>query len=391
VFGIALLAVHAAAPNVLPSDVSVVYFNAARDLVHGLVPYVDFSYEYPPGSLPVLALAWVLGGHTPTSFVVLWSLLMLGADALIVHSLTRLRNRRPAAFGWIIGVCLVGPAALLRNDLLAVAAFVVAFALTARKVYAVSGGVWAFGALAKVWPAAPLAALVLLKRPGRWAITAGAGAVLSGAALLLMSQGALRAMVNNLTDRQGHRPIEIESSWASAVWVKALVTGDPVRVQYTFGSFNLIGAHAVTVIATDLTLAAQVGCALVPLLLARRTGAQITATVLAWTFALYVTVTLLVAPVLSAQYSLWLLGAASVLLGVERYPRARAFVAATFAVCGFTQLVYPALFTSLQHGNYWAISALLVRNIALGVACVLAASGLRRALIEIGPNNASVA
>ncbi len=377
-FGVALLTVHAVAAKVLPTDVSVVYFNAAHALVHGLVPYVDFSYEYPPGSLPVLALAWLLGGHTPTSFVVVWSLLMLGADALIVRALTRLRFARRAAFGWIIGVCLVGPAALLRNDLLAVAAFVVAFTLTARKLSARGGAVWAFGALAKVWPLAPLAAFILLKRPGRWALAAGAGAVFALTAAFLLAQGAVGAMVTNLAGRQGHRPIEIESSWATAVWIKALITGDPVRVQYTFGSFNLTGAYSVTVVATALTVAAEVGCAVLPVLLARRAATPITAAVLAWTFALYVSVTLLVAPVLSAQYALWLLGAACVVLGVEQYSRARTFAVASLAACGFTQLVYPGLFTQLQHGNDWAITALIIRNVTLGFACAMAVSGLRR-------------
>lgn len=380
-FGVGLLVVHAAVPAALPADVAVVYFHAAQELVHGQVPYLNFSYEYPPGSLPVLALAWLLGGHTPQSYVVVWALLMLGVDALIVGRLTRLQHGRHAALAWIFGIALIGPMALLRNDLLVVASFVLALGLTNSRGNLLGGAAWAFGALTKLWPIAPLAALLLLRRRGRAELAWGAGAVFGFAAIVLVSQVALGAMLSNLFQRQGQRPIEIETIWATPVWLGSLVSGRPVRVVHTFGSFNLVGGQLFTGVATALTAAVAVACVLTPVLLARLGGVPATAPVLAWTFGLYVSASLLVAPVLSAQFALWLLGAACALLGVTGRPAA-SFVAATLVACGLTQLVFPVLFTQLQHGAPAAILVVVLRNVTLLVVSAIGVAGLRRAAAD---------
>lgn len=380
-FGIGLLVVHAVFPAALPFDVAVVYFHAAKEIAHGQVPYLDFSYEYPPGSLPVVALAWLLGGHTPQSYVVIWSLLMLGVDAFIVSRLSRLRHGNQAALAWIFGIALIGPTAMLRNDLLVVASFVLALGLTVAQGSRSGGAAWAFGALTKIWPIAPLAALLLLRRRRRADLAWGAGAVFGIATIVLASQGALGAMLGNLFQRQGQRPIEIETLWATPVWLGSLVTGKPVRVVHTFGSFNLVGGQLVTTLATALTAAIAVGCALTPILLTRLAGVPATAPVLAWTFGLYVGVILLVAPVLSAQYALWLLGAACALAGVTGRS-ATGFLAATFVACGLTQLIFPVLFTQLQHGAPAAIVVVVLRNLTLLVVAALGVVGLRRAATE---------
>lgn len=383
-FALGLLLAHAGSRKpLLPADVAVVYFNAARRLAQGAVPYLGFHYEYPPGTLPVLGLTWLLGGHSRASFVVVWCLLMLTLDAVITQRLTRFRFGVDAAYVWIIGICLIGPTALLRNDLIVVASFVVAFLITAERGTLVGGALWMLGVLAKVWPLAPMAALLFLRRPGRAKLAGGAAVVLGATAVLLAVQGALGPMVTYLFTRQGQRPIEIESLWATPSWIRTLITDTPLPVTHTFGSANLVGGETLMSIATLCTAAVQLACVLAPALIARRLGVSITVPVLAWTFALYVSATLLLAPVVSPQYALWLLGASCVLLGVVGRAAAGSFVAVTLAACGLTQLVFPGMFTQLQQGQPAAIIVLVLRNSLLILVFVFGARGLRRSVAAL--------
>jgi hypothetical protein len=382
-FAVGLVLAHLGSRKpLLPGDIAVVYFNAARRLVHGDVPYLSFHYEYPPGTLPVLGMTWLLGGHSRTSFVAVWCLLMLVLDAVIVQRLTRYRFGVAAAYAWIIGLCLIGPTALLRNDLIVSASFVVAFLMSAEKGTVAGGALWMLGVLAKVWPLAPMAAVLFLRRPGRIKLATGAAAVLGATTLALAADGALGAMVRYLPSRQGQRPIEIESLWATPVWLHALATGRPVHLVNTFGSENLVGGRTLMSVATLSTAAIQLACALTPWLILRRRHAPIAAEVLAWTFALYVSATLLIAPVLSPQYAVWLLAVSCVLLGVVGPTAAGGFVVATLLDCGLTQLVFPGLFTQLQHGYPAAITALVLRNSVLTGVFVLGVCGLRRSVTD---------
>jgi hypothetical protein len=382
-FAVGLLIAHRGSRRaLLPGDVAGVYFNAASQLVHGGVPYLGFHYEYPPGTLPVLALAWLLGGRSQATFVVIWCLLMLVFDAVITGTLSVCRFGVAAGYLWIVGMCLIGPTAVLRNDLVVVAAFAAAFMVTAEIGTVLGGALWMFGVLAKIWPLAPLAGLLIWRRRGRAKLAGGAAAVLALAAGALAFYGALGPMVSYLFGRQGRRPIEIESLWATPVWIKALIVDAPVHVVHTFGSENLSDHQGLAGFATVATATVQLACAIVPLVIVRRLRIPITVSVLAWILAVYVGSTLLTAPVVSPQYVLWLLGASGVLLGTVGIQESRGFVVVTLVSCGLTQLVFPALFTELQDGDQTAIIALLLRNMSLAIVVVLGVRGLCRQIAD---------
>jgi hypothetical protein len=75
-------------PFPLVADVNGYWPHATDMVVHGRVPYVDFAYEYPPGSLPLLAVARMVG-RTQVHFVIAWLLLMLVLDLVAVVVLDR--------------------------------------------------------------------------------------------------------------------------------------------------------------------------------------------------------------------------------------------------------------------------------------------------------------
>ncbi|MGB9378286.1 MAG: hypothetical protein WCB04_12310 [Mycobacteriales bacterium] len=376
-FAIGLVVAHLGARKaLLPGDVAVVYFDAASHLMHGAVPYVDFQYEYPPGTLPLLAFAWLLGGPSRASFVIAWCVLMLVLDGVVTWRLSRSRFGAEAGLLWVVGVCLLGPTALLRNDLVVVASFVIAFGLTAHRGTVTGGALWMIGVLAKIWPFAPMAALFLLRRPGRARLALGALVLFGGTAALLLANGSLGAMVGYLLHRQGRRPLEIESLWATPVWMKALLTGGRVTVEQTSGSENLIGAHSAATAATLLTGCVQLACVFAPFFIVRRTRIPISASLLAWIFATYVAITLVAAPVESPQYAAWLLSAACVLVTVSRSVDTTRFALLTLLVCALTQLVFPTLFDSLQDSDPVGIVVLLLRNVTLLTVCGVGIRGL---------------
>jgi hypothetical protein len=384
-FAAALTLAHVGSRRaLLPGDVAVVYFNAASHLMHGGVPYLNFPYEYPPGTLPLLALAWALGGSSPASFVVAWCLLMLVVDGMVTWQLSRSRFGVMAGYVWIIGVCLLGPTMVLRNDLVVVASFVIAFGLTARRGTVSGGALWMMGVLSKLWPFAPMAALLLVRRPGRARLAAGAVILLVGSAVVLLANGALGAMFTYLFHRQGRRPLEIETVWATPVWAKALVTDGHVAIVHTFGSENLTGSQTAAAAATLITAGIQVGCVLAPVLIARRTRSPITPQILGWIFAAYVSAMLMSAPVASPQYAAWLLGAACVLVSVADRAEATRFAVLTLVACGLTQLVFPTLFTGLLHADPGAIVVLVLRNAMLVAVFAAGVVGLVGAIRRPG-------
>lgn len=377
----------------LPTDVAVVYYDAASHLVHGGVPYLTFGYEYPPGTLPFLALAWALGGPSRVGFVVAWCLVMLALDGVVTWQLSRSRFAVSAGYLWVVGVCLLGPTLMLRNDLVVVASFVLAFGLSARRGTVSGGAVWMLAGLSKVWPFAPMAGLLLVRRPGRSRLIVGAALVLGGSVGLLLVNGALVAMIRYLFARQGQRPLEIETVWAMPVWLKALATHGQVAIVHTFGSENLVGAQAAATAATLAIAGIQVACVLAPVVIVRRTRAPITAELLGWIFATYVAAMLVAAPVASPQYAAWALGAACLLVGVTDRAEATRFAALTLIACALTQLIYPALYAGLEHADAEAIVALLLRNTVLvagfvvGVIGVARATGRGRRLNWAGPRD----
>jgi hypothetical protein len=378
-----LLVVHKRHPATFPNDVASVYYAAARAMADGRVPYVGFHYEYPPTTLPFVAAARLFGGASVSGFVVSWIGLMIALDALVLAVLhSWVRPARWAGPLWVAGVAAFGPTAWLRNDLIVVAAFVLAcrFAFTGRPV--ASGIAWAFGFLAKLWPAPLLAALSVGRREGRWRMLVAAAASTTAVFGTLAVGGALGAMGSTLLDYQGHRPIEIESVWANAAWLHALVDGHSLRVVFSFGSYNLASARALRIsqVAQLLTWCVQVGCVALPLALRLFTGRVLSAGTFAWTCGLYVTATLIVDPVLSAQYLLWVLAAAAVVTVLDDGVNARCVAVLSVVVCGLSVVVYPILFDQLRTGGALAIVVLTLRNTVLLVIGVCSVIGLRQSL-----------
>jgi hypothetical protein len=369
---LALIAVWLVATRHGPfSDASVgdlfVYGNYQDLMAHGLVPYRDFVFEYPPGALIPIRLAG--------SDVDYLSLMMLGCA--LVTQLAAWAAGGPVA-GWSMAVLPVLAGALVRThfDLFPTALALVGLALILvqprRGAVELGFFVLALGTMTKLWPAALAAvAFCWLLGRGERRVAARAGAVF---VLVVLAAGipfaALGGFPSKMVRFHLDRPVQIESTAASVLELTggSHVTGDPVRPD-RFKSNGLDGGGA-DVVAALSTLALLISAALILRLAARRpTRDGLVLAALAITLAFVVW-----SKVLSPQYVVWLLPLAAVAAG-HGHRLAPALVAAAALT---TQLWFPANYFDVVFQHAWAVVAVGVRNLLLLAALSATARALAR-------------
>lgn len=369
---LALVAVWLVATRHGPfSDASVgdlYVYGVYKDLmVHGLVPYRGFDFEYPPGALIPIRLA---GADD-----VYLSLLMLGCA--VVTQLAAWAAGGPVA-GWSMAALPILAGALVRThfDLFPTALALAGLALivTRPRRGAIELGfiVLALGTMTKLWPAA-LAAVAfcwLLGRGERRTAVRAAGIFV----VIVLASGipfaALGDFPSKMVDFHLDRPVQIESTAATVLEIigGSSVTGDPVRHD-RFKSNGLDGGAAGVVAALSM-LALLSSIALILRLAARRpTREGLVLASLAVTLAFVV-----FSKVLSPQYVIWLLPFAAVAAGYG-YRLAPALVAAASLM---TQLWFPANYFDVVYQHAWAVVAVGVRNALLLAALVATARALAR-------------
>lgn len=348
------------------------YTTDAHAFLHGLLPYRDVFFEYPPLAAPILTVPYLLGtsiwGYLHAFAVEM--LLFGGAIVVLMRRVAILTegNGRLAAIAVGISPLLIGAVTRSRFDLVPVAIAVGALFLLLKNrprlgmavlgVAVVIKGfplVAAFPALAWVWA-----------RWGRRVATASAGymavvvAIVMGAAFVISAHG----IVHSLRFQLG-RPLQLESTPASILFVLGHlgVIRAPVGI-FTDREFALVatGEHVVSFFVMALGVL-TVGAMTVGVF--RRPDRR--ALVLACTAAMaaYAAFTNAYSP----QYVLWALplfvAAASWRMWGLTLVMALAMV--------FTLEEYTHFFLVVEHSGGW-IAVLAARNLLTCVAVWLAAA-----------------
>jgi hypothetical protein len=372
---------QACIPFPLVADVNGYWPHATDMVVHGRVPYVDFAYEYPPGSLPLLAVARMVG-RTQVHFVIAWLLLMLVLDLVAVVVLDRWPGGiRAGAWFWVLGVTALGPIVLARNDMLPAVGVVVATYLLRRGWPVASGVAWSFAILSKIWPAVLLLVLAALRPRATRKLLVGAAAGLGAAAVALQAVGALAPMLHVLKQTQAQRPLEIESTFAAVAITVGVASGRRLAYVLTFGSMNVPApkTHGLAGLAYVLSLLVQLSGILLAVVARWRSRASAGA-LAAWIWVAVIAGGLAVAPVLSPQYVLWLLAVVALLLVTEDSLIARGVALLCGSCAALTMWEFPFLWAQQLRSDAVAVAVLDVRDACLlAIAAVAGVVAVRRA------------
>ncbi|MBC7441975.1 MAG: DUF2029 domain-containing protein [Ramlibacter sp.] len=362
-------------------------------LVHGVLAWLCFaSTGWTLGDVERSYLGWateavtgggVVGISTPFVYPILAVLPMLAALAFGpgLYSLTWLGlvtlldavaffvllgpgrdpRARVAAAWWLGFLLLLGPVALARIDAITVPLVILAMLLLrSRPVWGTV--LLTLATWVKIWPAAVIAALLMVSKK-RWQVAAAAAGASLGIVVAALSLGS-GLNVFSFVSEQANRGIQIESPVAGLwMWQAALrIPGNYIYYDREILTYQVIGTGTQVAIAvmTPLLLA----CVAAVLLLAwqaNEAGASWPRLFPPLVLALVLTL-ILVNKVGSPQFTTWL--AAPVILGLTVRGRAwRLPAVLALSIAGLTQLVYPHLYAWLIVADPLLVLVLSVRNL----------------------------
>lgn len=330
----------------------------------GVLVGINTNWVYPVGALLPMALAYVFGSD---QYGLVWLVMVTALDAAAFAALVR--RRIGAAWWWLAFLGALGPVALARLDTVTVPIAIVALLwVSTRPVLA--GVLLGLGAWIKVWPAALLAAAILVLRQ-RVALLAGGAlasvAVLGGA--LLLGGGS---HVFGFVAAQGNRGMQLEAP-VSAFWLwEAVLRVNGSRIYYdreiltyqVFGEGSSVAASAMTPL-----LVAAVALLLLLALRALRRGVDPVELLVPLTLGVVLAM-IVFNKVGSPQFVTWL--AVPVLLGLCLQPAAiRVHAALALGAALLTQIIYPWTYRELVAADPLPASILTLRNLALVVLLAL--------------------
>ena len=349
-------------PALVFSDVPLYHEHANRAFA-GQVPYRDDPIEYPLLALPFL-FAPRLIARTKAAFVVAFAAEMLLCDAAIIALVawrvaqTSGPAKVPAALGWLsASFAAIAPFVMGRYDAVpALLGFASACSWFGSRP-ALGGALAAVGALVKIAPGAVAlpgiaAEMADLRRSrGRGAV---AFALVLGVGIAcwfaIGGAGAIAAIRYH-----SDRGIEVGSLPSGLLWVRAIWTGDPVRLSYDHQSLNLIARGSE--VASSLAFPIQLAFLGIAVASFYRKGMRqpfrvAGAAVLGFAIG---------GKVLSPQYLIWVLPFVAAMTGrAGRWSRPPFLLASIL-----TALLYPWAFGALAALRPWACVALNLRNLAL--------------------------
>ncbi|GAA3337675.1 hypothetical protein GCM10017714_05700 [Curtobacterium pusillum] len=369
-------------------------FVVAFAVVHAVLWYLtSISANLPLGDVTITYRRWIETGHTSGFWVGIdedwvypilaivpmaaaalggvgsigtgWLVLMVVLDAVACAFLWRFR-----AFGvrvvwwWLAFLLALGPIGLGRIDTVATVLALVGVAFVATRP-AIASALFTAGAWTKVWPAALVGVLLLLRRGHRRGVL-GSALVLTALIVLVDVLYGGAAHLLSFVGQQTGRALQIEAPLATPfMWAAAFgVPGAAVYYDREILTFEVSGAgtHAAAAVSTPLMAVVVVVGVLLAMWAVRR-GAHRTeaAPLLA---LLFVAALVAANKVGSPQYIGWF--AVPIVWGlVAGRPSARRFLpvaVAALPMALLTQVVYPGFYDQVLTVQPWVLVVLTLRN-----------------------------
>lgn len=370
-FAVAFVIVHAVlwwltsvTANLPLGDVTITY---RRWIETGLHAHswvgIDSDWVYPIVAIVPMAAA-ALGGVAAIGTG--WLLLMVLLDAVACWFLWRFRALGVrVVWWWLVFLLALGPIGLGRIDTVATAVALVGVAYVASRP-AVASAVFTVAAWIKVWPAALVGVLLVLRRGHRRGVLTGALTVTALVVLVDVLFGGAAHLLSFVGQQSG-RALQIEAPLATPfMWVAAAhVPGAAVFYDTEILTFEVsgTGTHLAAAVSTPLmALVVLAGFGLAVWAVARGAKRAEVAPVLA---LLLVAALVATNKVGSPQYIGWF--AVPIVWGlVAGRGSARRFLPVAvlaLPMAFLTQLIYPAYYDQVLTVQPWILVVLTVRNV----------------------------
>jgi hypothetical protein len=202
------------------------YRTYAQQILDGHIPYRDFFFEYPPGTLAAIVVPLLSIAHYTTLFKVFMALLgaaTICVAAAIAAAAGQTPRRTAFALAWIaVTPLLLGPLLLDEYDFWPTLVTCVALLALLRGREKLGAGLLGFGAATKVFPAAilPAALVWIYRRSGRRATWWALGVAVAVAAATYVVFAALGpGGVWSSLEIQGRRGLQKESLGSAVLYV----------------------------------------------------------------------------------------------------------------------------------------------------------------------------
>jgi len=362
------------------TDISL-YFADASKLASGLLPYRDFTLEYPPLSLISFGLPRIITSSN-TLYTKIFQFEVLVFDiiglVLIFDIARRLREAPWKALSiYTLGVLAVGPIIIQTYDLIPAVMTLAAIYLFWLEKHNASWAMLALGTLTKIYPIviAPIFLLIYfknrqLKQIRDGVVTFLAVCLITILPFIVLGSGSILSLVSY----HSQRPVQIESTYSAIVLVLAKLGFTTVRAEYSFGSLNIINPTA-TVLATLSPYIMVVSLLIVYWFIYRQVKPGKSQFTRLGAYALLVlAITMATSKVLSPQYFVWLIPIFPLICGRWRTPILAIFI----LIGGLTYEIFPVLYSELQNSQTTAVAILAARDVLLVMLAVLAMVSLKQ-------------
>jgi hypothetical protein len=289
-------------------DVRAYQYWASLMLATHHLPTVS-SWQYPVGAAWLFLIPHLDNNHYGAIFCLLMYACDLGLT-LVLWSVARRGGQVFGVWWWIALVPGLGPLTLMRFDLLPTFLFVAALALlwSERRV-GWFGVLLGLGAIVKVWPV-----LGLIAAASRRELLKAAAWLLATAGLVIGLSAAYFGDTLGFIANQGGRGLEFEAVAAIPVWIQVAVTGRVMALGYGSGSIELRGDLATSVASGLLITWVLLAIALLAWWVLQARAGRLTPALGVDAVLAALLCYIVVSPVLSPQYLIWLAGASALAL-----------------------------------------------------------------------------
>ncbi len=368
----------------IESDIGV-YFNYADNILRGLIPYRDFTLEYPPGALPFFVLPKIWAADL-FSFRRLFMMEIMLVD-LIGWFLLNIYGQKhgfsdkhmyAAGLLYITLPGLIGLVAYQRFDFIPAVITLAAVMLYQQRRWSWAWIMLGFGFAVKLYPLL-LAPIFLVRAYHRKNLPKE---IISGIAVALLSAGVFWLPYLFVSGQKfwlflsyhNQRGIQLESIY-SGILIITHWFGYPIKTGFSFGSWNTVSG--VSPLLAKMSFLVMIILITAVLVHCFKVGEQrrLDDDDLPRLAGLMILAFIISGKVLSPQYLLWVIP--FLVLALEENSRYRKIIWVMTGLLTFlSYLIYPVNYKGLVELDLWPSIILLIRNsLLVGVFYLLWKSG----------------